>query len=183
MRSAISARPPERCLTGRPPRSVTLAARARSVAGSQTERLCGLEWITTAIKSSRQTACADKGTRISGAPFFQILSISSPASRQGAHARIRLVLITNHIATHVPALVGDRATRSRACSGSLCIGDPGDCHERSASNRSKKDFLHGVPSVDREECRPNPNSHTRTAFRQLLYLPKNNPRRLQAPAA
>jgi hypothetical protein len=87
MRSAISARPPERCLTGRPPRSVTSAARARSVAGSQTERLCGLEWITTAIKSSRQTACADKGTRISGAPFFQILSISSPASRQGAQKR------------------------------------------------------------------------------------------------
>lgn len=62
-------------------------------------------------------------------------------------SRIRLVLITNHIATHVPALVGSRATRSRACSGSLCICYPGDCHERRASNRSKIDFVHGVSSV------------------------------------
>jgi hypothetical protein len=61
-------------------------------------------------------------------------------------ARIRLILITNHIATHVPALVGSRASRPRACSCSLRIGDPGDCHERGASNRSKTDFVHGVSS-------------------------------------
>jgi hypothetical protein len=69
-------------------------------------------------------------------------------------ASIRLVLITNHIATHVPALVGSRASRSRACSGSLCICCPGDCRERSASNRSEIDFVHGVSSlVGRQECR------------------------------
>jgi hypothetical protein len=62
-------------------------------------------------------------------------------------ASIRLVFITNHIATHVPALVGSRASRSRACSGSLCIRNPGDCRERSASNRSEIDFVHGVSSL------------------------------------
>jgi hypothetical protein len=115
--------------------------------------------ITTAIKSSPQTAYADKGTRISGAPFFQLAVRHSDRARRsvgagactgaratrtdsaGAHgalgrrgadraagilrrrrsASIRLVLITNHIATHVPALVGSCASRSRACSGSLCI--------------------------------------------------------------
>jgi len=36
----------------------------------------------------------------------------------------------------------------------LRICYPGDSHERSASNRSKTDFIHGVSSlVDRQECR------------------------------
>ena len=74
--------------------------------------------------------------------------------RRRRSTSIWLVLITNNIATHVPALVGSRASRSRACSGSLCICYPGDCRERSASNRREIDFVHGVSSlVDRQECR------------------------------
>jgi hypothetical protein len=123
----------------------------------------------------------NKGTRISGALFFQSAvwhfgrtrnaGAHGPLRRRGVGrfgavraagirgrsaraSSIRLVLITNHTATLVPAQVGSRATRSRACSGSLCICYPGGCHERSASNRSKTDFVHGVSSlVDRQECR------------------------------
>ena len=106
-------------------------------------------------------------------------------------ASIRLVLITNHIATHVPALVRSRASRSRACSGSLCICYPGDCHERSASNRSEIDFVHGVSSlVDRQECRQismrtvKPRSvkfSNRTSGRGNSE--QNNPRHLQVRQA
>jgi hypothetical protein len=166
MRSAISARPTERCLTGRPPHSVPSAARARSVGGSQTERLCGLDYyghyveppdglvqkrapafrvphsfkfFQLAVRQSgraRRSAGAGACTG-AGAASTDSAGAHGPLRRRRADravgiprrpARIRLVLITNHIAAHVPALVGGRATRSRACSGSLCIGDPGDCH-------------------------------------------------------
>jgi hypothetical protein len=165
----------------------------------------------------------NKGTRISGAPFFQLAVRYSGRARRsagagaactdsaGAHgplrrrgvgrrgadraagilrrrsASIRLVLITNHIATHVPALVGSRASRSRACSGSLCICYPGDCQERSASNRSKIDFVHGVSSlVDRQECRQismRPFKPRSVKFSNRTFgrgnSGQNNPRHLQ----
>ena len=80
MRSAISARRPERCLTGWPPHSVT-SAEVRTSACAVWSGLLRL------LSCAAGRPCADRGTRISGARFFQILSISSPAFRQGAQKR------------------------------------------------------------------------------------------------
>jgi hypothetical protein len=80
MRSAISARRPERCLTGWPPHSVT-SAEVRTSACAVWNGLLRL------LSCAAGRPCADRGTRISGAPFFQILSISSPAFQQGAQKR------------------------------------------------------------------------------------------------
>jgi hypothetical protein len=71
------------CLTG----SVTSAARARSVGGSQTSAFTVWNGLLRPLSRAARRPCADKGTRISGAPFFQILSINSPAFRQGAQTR------------------------------------------------------------------------------------------------